>query len=267
MSIMSVVGAIVLSGHTFFAFKDTFFPEKKVEAEDLAATVVPSVSFGTAVKALLCDAQVWILGVFVALNSVAMTVFDPWGKMYIEAGLGKSSLDAMSSLSMAWIGVIPGILFYAWFFAPKAQDKTVTSYISGMRTGTVLSLTGFLIMIYVPLCATSIKILCLLIGFFTGGSFCSFSQSGSYIKNHPALRTVSGFGAGFHNGMSMVGGTLLQIPFGMIVDYYTKSIGEPAAYRIAIFIIPITLFLSLVITFFIKPIEVVEDKDLVVAVK
>lgn len=190
----------------------------------------------------------WIVGSYAFCIWTPITVFAAlWSVPYLESRYGVSVVVASSMSSMIWIGIGCGSPLLGWF-SDKISSRRIALSISS-----ALGLIASLVIFYVPdLSMASMYLLLLLFGIGSSGQSVSFAV----VKENNSPELV-GTASGFNNLCVLLGGALFQPLVGKILHNSTDwnminsiHVYSEAAYRKALFMVPICYCISFLIVIF-----------------
>ncbi|MBI5345926.1 MAG: MFS transporter [Chlamydiae bacterium] len=195
--------------------------------------------------------QNWICGFFIALLNLPFAILAAlFGATYLMQAYQISLVEASSTISMLFFGMLFGSPFWGWLSDFLKQRK------KPMYIGGILCLILMLIVLY----GSDFSLL-MLHGLFFAVGFTSSSQVLGYpviTESNPSA--VSGtalslaafliMGGGYGLGLPFVGELLNQKWEGKIIDGIQNYSIE--AYRSAFLVIPIGIILSIIFVYFMK---------------
>ncbi|KTC88233.1 MULTISPECIES: MFS transporter [Legionella] len=202
----------------------------------------------TAKKAYL-NSQNLRAALYTSLMNMAIAVYGAMmGSLYLVQKMGISKADAAVVNSMLFLGAIIGGPLIGWF-----SDK-LSLRILPMKAGVVASLLTMLAILFVPVSLPLMKILFLLLGFFTAAQVISYAlvaESSSPLMTASAVSVVSILTQG--------GCVVYQILFSFLLMRHGEmqmSDGVPVYslgdYQYAGLIFPIGLIIALAVLFGLK---------------
>lgn len=199
---------------------------------------------------VLISSEIWIIGFVGICLYTSLSVFgELWGKSYLEQAYHLTKAQAASTISAMFLGWAVG--------APLAG---YLSDWSGRRlfpllVGAVLSLICISFVLYYPgLSYTSLNILLFLYGVFSATEIIVFVMA----KENCSIQ-LSGTVFAAVNMIVTLGGVIYQPLVGMLLDHFGDSkvvagehIYSIVDYQVALSILPISLLLVIVASFFLK---------------
>lgn len=244
--------AILLSIFAFLFARDRKTPvgHSAVE-EDHQLTIMESL------KVLLSNPQTYIYGIFGALMFVPMSTFvDAWGAKYLMMLYDVDNINASFAVSMTYVGVGASGPLLA-----MVADHYHT-YKRLMMIGSIISLIGFLVAIYVPLPSFNYTLpLFFITGFALGAQFFAFA---CVVEINP--RQVSGTASGVQNMANMIGSGYAAKLSGIILDYITDGKLDDVIcrytvpdFQIALSVVPISIVIACVLLLLVKEAYPKED--------
>ena len=199
---------------------------------------------------ILKKKQTWFIAIFAFAIWSPITGFASlWGVPFIEKAYSMSVEKAAFSCSLIWIGVAFGSLFFGWW-SEKAKKRNLP-----LRFGAILGVVSSVLVIYFHVNHYFLNILLICFGIAAGGQSLIFAVMKDVTDRH-----LMGTGIGLIN-MAVVGsgfvfqpviGILLKIlhPVHKNVEDISYTLRD---YHIALVVIPLIFFISLLTSlFFIK---------------
>jgi sugar phosphate permease len=239
-AIAAVIGII-----TLFMARDRAKPVGHSLVEEKAnLTIVESL------KILLSNRQTYLYALFGALMYIPMSVFvDAWGIKFLMVLYDVESPEASACVSITYIGIaasgpLLALLADHW-----------RSYKKLMFLGSLISLLGYLIAIYVHLPSLYYTYpLFFLTGFALGAQFFAFA---SICELNP--RQVSGTASGLQNMACMYGSGGAVYLIGRILDYLSHGKMDDvvsrysiADFHTALMMVPISILLACIVILFVR---------------
>lgn len=199
---------------------------------------------------VLVSRQVWLIGFVGACLYTSLSVFgELWGKSYLENAHHLSKADAATAISMMFLGWAVGAPISGYL-----SDHTGRR-IAPLLIGAILSLLCISIVLYCPgLSFFSLCLLMFLYGLFSSVEIIVFVMGK---ENSGALLSGTVFAA--VNMIVTLGGVIFQPLVGTLLDTFGE--GKTVAgihvysvhdYQLALSIIPVSLVLMILTTFFLK---------------
>lgn len=244
----SLIAGLVLAVVLFIVVRDRP-KEKRLEAKLPGAQL----TFKQTLKGLglvLMKRETWIIGVVGLLLYLPASAFlDLWGIPYLETAYRVSSQKAAMMISLVYCGwIIAGPLIGA--LSDKIRLRCAPLLVTSIFS-TIFSAMAF----YIPnLPMWVLYTLLFLFGVTCGSHPLVFSLSR---EKNP--EQISGTATATTNFFIMLGGVLFQPFMGKILDWHWSGnlldgvrIYTLADYKFALLVVPIGLFLSCILTLFIK---------------
>lgn len=243
-----LVAGIILAIVLFLVVRDR--PREKMIADKLAGN---QLTLGQTLRGLgriLTKSETWVIGLVGLLLYLPASAFlDLWGIPYLETAYGVTSQKAamlISSVYFGWIIAGPLIGAYSDKIRLRCMPLLVTSIFS-----TIFSAMAF----YIPnLPMWLLYTLLFLFGVTCGSHPLVFSLSR---EKNP--EQISGTATATTNFFIMSGGVVFQPFMGRILDWHWSGkivAGIPvyttSDYKFALAVVPIGLFISCILTLFIK---------------
>lgn len=236
---------IVLACLFFLVVDD--YPED--EAKEIH--IVPQkMRFSTAIKQVMGSSQGWLLSLYSGLAFAPVSVFGGlWGVPFLSEFYQISNTAASHSVSLIFIGFAVGAPL-SGFISDRLKSRLVV-----MKIGTIIALISLLFALYFPPYSVAILNGSL---FLFGAAISGFLVCFTMIReiNKPILAATA---VGFMNAFDAFFGAFSDPLTGYFLDKsWTGATvnGAPvfslSAYQNALVILPIYLFLSIVVVFFIK---------------
>ena len=196
------------------------------------------------------NAQLWINGIIGGTLFMPTSIFAViWGVSYLNQALGVPMQDAANMTTMIFVGWVVGSPFMGWL-SDRLGNRDRFLMLSCL-SATIL----MCILFYVPhLSHTNLYFLLFFFGFASSPQILVFA-----IACELSPHASAGTAAAFTNMIVMSGGALFPPIIGAILDriwhghfahglrYYSNF-----DYQIAFAIMPITLFIGFILTFFLK---------------
>ncbi len=216
--------------------------------------------FKTAIQQIMTNKQGWLLSLYSGLAFAPVSVFGGlWGVPFISEFYGISKAIASRSVSLIFVGFAIGApltgLMSDWL-----KSRTLI-----MKLGTFVALIAILGVLYLPPISIVLLDGCL---FLFGAAISCFLVCFTMIReiNKPILAATA---VGFMNAFDAFFGAFSDPLTGYFLDLsWTGAMKEGApsfslsAYQNALVILPIYLFLSLIVLYFIK--ETFSKKETVI---
>lgn len=194
--------------------------------------------------------QIWLNGLVGFLLYISLSAFaELWGIPYLTQAHSMSRAHAAEANSMIFLGWAVGGPFWGWF-----------SDFVGLRClPIIVSASGALILICVLLYFKTLSIPLVFVLLFAFGLLSSVQILVFAICREVSSVKITGTAIALTNMIVMIGGNIFQPVIGKLLDQqWTGTIVNGArvysnhAYEIALTVLPISIFLAIVITFFIK---------------
>lgn len=201
-------------------------------------------------KVALKTPQVWLGSIYGFFLYTVLSVFaDLWGTSFLVKSYNIPTKDAAFYVNFIYLGLSIGALLYAWII------QKMFTMITALKMTTVLVGISFSIVILIPdLPLSTTCALLFITGLFFGGQSLSFA----FTCSHMPIK-FSGVTIGLTNMFTMLSGLLFQPLIGQILDSRWKGemidgvrVFQVEDYRIALFLIPVFIFISFVISIFFK---------------
>lgn len=231
-----------------FFVKDSPAGRDAENAEEQA--IIKASGFWLCLYQAFKNGQTWISGIYSNLLSIPVVVMGAlWAKSYIHVVQHQSIEKADFIASMIFLGVLIGSPLCGWI-SDRCQQRRAP-----MIWGALLTLITSLIIILVhPLGFTTLMILFFLLGLFTGSQVITFAL---VIESNPKHLTASS--ESLAATIIMSAGAIFQPLFGYIMErnwdgirVHHVAIYSTQAYEHAMWILPISFFVSLILAFFVK---------------
>lgn len=199
-------------------------------------------------KEVLSSKATWMNACFLAMLYAPTGTFgELWGVSYLHhTHDGVSEQFAAYSVSMLFIGLGIGGPIMGWL----SDHLGTRVYI--MRISALLSLLSLTVLLYVPLPAATIPWLCFFYGASNTGLCVAYAFAGQL--NRPS---VGGTSLAFANMASVILASVFQPLLGLLLDFYwtgklhgTTRVYSASDYHSAMFMLPVCLAISLIISFF-----------------
>ena len=235
-----VIVGILLTAVIFLCVKDAPV-RSEIKAPSLAA-------FFKEVCKVFVSAEVWLIGFYGACLYTSLSVFgELWGKTYLEQAHHLTKLQAAETLSYLFVG-----------WAIGAPLSGYLSDYTGRRTqplvgGAILALACILPVLYYPnLSQSTLKILVLLYGIFSGAEIIVFAMA----KERCGV-SLSGTVFAAINMIVTLGGVILQPMVGWVLDWSAhgqtlngEHVYTLLNYQVALSVLPISLVALVIFSIF-----------------
>lgn len=237
----AVVGA-VLTVVIFFIVRDApahYSPHRYTWSE-----------FFSDVWQVLSSPQIWLIGLIGACLYTSLSVFgELWGKGYLEQAHHLTKMEAAETISAMFLGWAVGAPI-AGYLSDKSGRRLLPLVI-----GALIALICISIVLYYPnLSYGWLNVLLFLYGVFSATEIIVFIMG----KENSGVK-LSGTVFAAVNMIVTLGGVIFQPLVGKLLDSFGDShvingehIYSVASYQLALSILPISLFLVLILAFFIK---------------
>lgn len=186
--------------------------------------------------------QILRAALYTSLMNMAIAVFGAMmGTLYLEQRLGIPKDEASMVNTMLFLGAIIGGPLFGWF-----SDK-LGARILPMKIGVMASLITVLLILFLPISVTLMKILFLLLGFFTAAQVISYAlvaESSSIQITATAVSVVSILTQGGYVVYQNVFSWLL-IHHGQMIMVNNIPVYSLGDYQYAAYILPAGLFIAL----------------------
>jgi sugar phosphate permease len=198
-------------------------------------------------KYLLRKPDAWYTGIYAATINTSFIAFGAlWGPLFIQTHFHISQVHAATTVSMLFIGAIPGSFFFGWF-ADRIQRFKLP-----MAIGAGGALVSMALLLYTPgLPLWTANVLLFSLGFFCCGNILAYANN---TKVGP--QDAEGTSLGFTNTWLIGGSALFQPLIGWLLE---RSAGEQeqqlfssADFQYALSVIIIGLLIALVMSLLIK---------------
>lgn len=198
----------------------------------------------------LKNPQIWLNAFVGFLLYISLSAFaELWGIPYLEQAHGLTKGHAAYANSMIFLGWAVGGPVWGWFsdfIRRRCMPITIAS-IGGLIMACVL--------LYVPgLSLTAIYIVLFVFGFFSSVQILVFA-----ICHEASQMKIAGTAIALTNMVVMVGGNVFQPVIGELLDMrwvntmtHGARVYPAEAYQIALSVIPVSIFLAIIITLFIR---------------
>lgn len=192
----------------------------------------------------------WLCGLYTTLLNLPIFILGAvWGILYLSQVDHLSTINASEATAMLFFGTILGCPAFGWL-SDKIEKRKLP-----MLLGAALSLAAVLALILIPsLSFTTIIVLFFSLGFFTSAQIVSYpviSELNSHALTSSATSILS--------IIIMASGFVVQPLFGWLIKthWHHTFIGTTPLYTLsdyyhAMFIMPISFFVALLLVFFIK---------------
>lgn len=201
-------------------------------------------------KILITNRQTWYIALYGCLFYVTISVFaEMWGVPYLMKKYTIDNVSASSMVAMLFLGKGAG--------APCIA--LLSNYLESRRKVMFFSTFGatiaFLLAVYMDVSPSMMEVLLCFTGFCAGGQVLCFALNQEVNPHEISATTV-----GFTNTIVMLSGIVLLPLLGALLDFnWSGALGDNGvriydiqAYKAAMLALPVCLFLSFLLVFFIK---------------
>jgi sugar phosphate permease len=194
--------------------------------------------------------QIWLNGMVGLLLYISLSAFaELWGIQYLEQGQGLSKAHAATANSLIFLGWAVGGPLWGWF-SDFIKRRTMP-----MLIGSIFALILICIILYVPgLSLVQMYLLLFAFGLLSSAQILVFA-----VCHETTSIKITATAIALTNTFVMVGGNLFQPTIGKLLDMcWTGTMVDgvrvysPAAYQFALSVMPIGIFLSIIILFFLR---------------
>jgi len=207
-------------------------------------------SFYQQVLQVLMSRQVWMIGFVGACLYTSLSVFgELWGKSYLEQAYHLTKVDAAKTIALMFLGWAVGAPI-SGYLSDKFGKRVLP-----LMIGAILSLLCISLILYCPnLSYLTLNILMFLYGLFSATEIIVFVMA----KENSGA-TLSGTVFAATNMIVTLGGVIFQPLVGTLLDAVSDKkmiagiyVYSTADYQIALSILPLSLILLIIMTFFLK---------------
>jgi MFS family permease len=242
----SLVAGLILAIVLFIVVRDRP-KEKRIEAK------AGQLTFGQTLRGLgliLIKGETWVIGVVGLLLYLPASAFlDLWGIPYLETAYHITSQKAAMMISLVYLGwIIAGPLIGA--LSDKILLRCMPLLITSIFS-TIFSAMAF----YIP----NLPLWLLYTLLFLFGVTCGSHPLVFSLSREKNPEQISGTATATTNFFIMLGGVLFQPFMGKILDWHWNGalldgvrVYNLSDYKFALMVVPIGLFLSFILTLFIK---------------
>lgn len=211
------------------------------------------INFNGLIKGLwgaLKNPQIWLNGLVGFLLYVSLSAFaELWSIPYLEEVHGLSSMGSANANAMIFLGWAIGSPFWGWlsdYIERRCLPITISS--SG-------ALIAVCILLYVPISSVpALYFLLFIFGFLSSVQILVFA-----IGREVSSIKIVGTAIALTNMIVMIGGNIFQPVIGRILDMHWAGVMvdgarvyPASAYQSALIVMPISIAIAIVITFFIR---------------
>lgn len=210
-------------------------------------------------KKVLSSSQSWILSIYSGLAFAPISVFGGlWGVTFIRESYQITQVNAAHLTSLIFIGFAIGSPLAGYFSDILGKRKPL------MYIGTALGLLSIFFILYVPLPLIILGCALFLFGFTISSFLISFTM----IRENSA-KVIVATAIGFMNSLNAFFGAFTDPLTGFLLDIFWNGSFRDGApyfsvnnYKFALAILPIYLFISFILLFFIKETHCKERESL-----
>lgn len=223
------------------------FIKDKVDKSIIAETRASheNVTLLKELKEIMKIKAIWIAGLIGFLTYLPLSIFgELWAVPFLTA-YGLSKADAATGVSLVFLGFAIGSPF--WGYISEVLRSRKKPLVIGATAVTIIS---FYLIWLTPNSIGLIYILLFGLGFFTGTEILVFA-----IGNDVCAHRLVASAVAFVNMLVMSGGFIFQPIVGNIIDFMNVKhdvLASFAEYRIALLILPIGLFISVLLSLSLK---------------
>ncbi len=208
----------------------------------------------TGLKMMAKNPRSWILGLYGAITYLPLSaIAELWGVPFMEQRFNVSTKSAALSSIVIFIGFGLGGVVGAW----------VAERINSYKKTIIIFTIGVIISFAIALYSDNIGYTLCLIMMFLGGIFAGANTLAFTIAFHMVPKKYSGTSAGFLNMLIMSSGIIFQPLLGKLLDFFRNGMvndsGSPIynlqMYRSTFFIVIISMFIAIILTFFIEDVR------------
>jgi len=245
VSLLLLLASILLIKTHYLYKKEDF----KI-GEDDDCGVLEGSSTLDAIKDVLTNKQIWLNGFYCFTIYGTTALFaDLWGIHYLDLA-GYSEKQASIATSMIFFGV--AFCSPLWGIASSIFFRNRIFLLVAPIFGIFVVIT----VLYIPMEPILLYVLCFVFG----------GVQSVHVLNYAALRmqvrvTEIATGLAIVNLFLPLSGGVLQPVTGFFIEYLSSTSSELIAYKITLIIIPILMFLSFVISLFIKDSTHIQDRN------
>jgi len=243
---LSAVVGVFLSVIIFMVIKDGH--HREIEEGTHEPLDLPQITRGF--MRILTNGQIWLAGLIGCLLYMPSSVFaEMWGKAYLEGAHHLSSEDAASGVALVFLGFALGGPLFGWW------SDTIKKRKLPIILGAFLATCFLSIVIYVPdLPKTLLYSLLFAFGVSYGAQVIVFP-----IGRELSAPQLAGTAIAVTNMIVMLGGVVFQPAVGGLLDWVWNGalvnnvpFYTPQNFRFALSVLPISLALSGLLTFFVR---------------
>ena len=204
-----------------------------------------------ALRVIFINPQIWLIGLIGCLFYLPASVFlDLWGIPYLKIAYNLSAEEAASAVSWVFVGwIISGPTIGA--LSDKIKRRRSPLLVSAIMSTILISMV-----FYIP----ELPLSALYTIFFFLGIFCGAHPLCFALGKENSPNQFSGTAVAVTNSLIMLGGLIFQPFVGKLLDLHAINLvienGVPiysaSDYTYALSIVPIGLFISIILTFFVK---------------
>jgi len=202
-------------------------------------------------RVIFINPQIWLIGLIGCLFYLPASVFlDLWGIPYLKIAYNLSAEEAASAVSWVFVGwIISGPTIGA--LSDKIKRRRSPLLVSAIMSTILISMV-----FYIP----ELPLSALYTIFFFLGIFCGAHPLCFALGKENSPNQFSGTAVAVTNSLIMLGGLIFQPFVGKLLDLHAINLvienGVPiysaSDYTYALSIVPIGLFISIILTFFVK---------------
>lgn len=209
----------------------------------------PTTNILSGLKEILSKPQAWFISLYGMLMYVPINVLGvAWGVPYLLSAYGITEQAAASVITTMFIGAAIGSPVFT-YYSDKIKKRSTPMVVGALLA---LVVNCVILMPNIPLI--------MMYGLFFLAGFAYTAKSLSFISICEIMpKTSSGVAVGFINTVTMANGAFFLPFIGTMLDFYSKGgvVSQEGVYshwdyRFALSIIPISIFFSALLVWFIK---------------
>lgn len=226
------------------------YPPEKINQRDADKAKLQAFGYWSAMRSSYLKLRNWLCGLYTCFMNLPIFLIGGggFGSLYLQQVKHLSTLQASFPPMMIFFGTVVGSPLAGWISDTLGRRKLP------MQVGAILSIALMLGVIYLPASLTVYAILFFLLGMISSSQIISYPL---VTESNPKILTATSVSVVSFTTLS--GGAIFPPLFGYIMDragdfqiVNNIHVYSAADYHQAMWIMPLTMFIALIVTFFIR---------------